>query len=82
MMNKTYYLSVSYKAVSKKNCGVVCEGNTLLRLTEPFTYDDLMDILKNCAKENSSEEWKTPPIIVSISELSEGLYKQLSKRRK
>ena len=82
MMNKTYYLSVSYKAVSKKNCGVVCEGNTILILTEPFTYDDLMDILTNCAKENNSEEWKTPPIIVSISELSEGLYKQLSKRRK
>lgn len=81
MMNKTYYLSVSYKAKSKTRLAVTCEGNALFTMTEPFTYDDLMDILKSCVKQIEEDEWGNPTIL-SMSELSEGLFKQLSKRRK
>jgi hypothetical protein len=71
---------VSFKAQSIANSNVYCEGHTMISMKGPFTYDDLVDCLYNAAKAGNNDEWKKP-IIVSLSEISKGLYEQLSKRR-
>lgn len=67
---KTYYLHVSYQKVEK---GDVFLGDCLIKTT-CLSLKQMRELLQSHSEPNDS------PVILSISEISKGLFKMLSKK--
>ena len=67
---KTYYLHVSYQ---KKEKGDLFLGDCLIKTTG-ISLKQMRELLKNHSEPNDL------PVILSISEISKGLFKMLSKK--